>query len=326
MIRLRTPNKTDDIRPVVVITQVDDMTADLVIAELNSRGVPVVRFDAADFPSGLAVSALIGGGHGISGQLRTATRVADLSAVRSLYYRRPSGFAFPDLNQQDRRFTIAQTRYGLGGILTSLPGCFYVNHPHSIADAEFKPAQLAAAVTLGFNVPPTLITNELARAREFINMHGKTIYKALRCTDYEINGKPATVWTQEVAAQDLDERISGTMHLFQKMIRKRHDLRVTIAGRKVFPVRIDSPHVDWRTAYQEARYQSTDVPGHLVLKMRRYLTHFNLASGCFDFTIDTDGRPMFLECNANGQWAWLEAETGLSIASAFADLLERHRL
>jgi hypothetical protein len=30
----------------------------------------------------------------------------------------------------------------------------------------------------------------------------------------------------------------------------------------------------------------------------------------------------FLECNPNGQWAWLEETAGLPIASALADLLE----
>jgi hypothetical protein len=49
------------------------------------------------------------------------------------------------LPAQDARFALAQARYGLGGVLASLPGCQYVNHPHAIADAEFKPAQLAAA-------------------------------------------------------------------------------------------------------------------------------------------------------------------------------------
>lgn len=31
-------------RPVLVVTEADDITADMVIAELNLRGVPVVRF------------------------------------------------------------------------------------------------------------------------------------------------------------------------------------------------------------------------------------------------------------------------------------------
>ncbi|MGH3800408.1 MAG: hypothetical protein ACRDTD_09805 [Pseudonocardiaceae bacterium] len=32
-----------------------------------------------------------------------------------------------------------------------------------------------------------------------------------------------------------------------------------------------------------------------------------------------------LECNPNGQWAWIEDETGLPISSALADALEGYR-
>ena len=42
--------------------------------------------------------------------------------------------------------------------------------------------------------------------------------------------------------------------------------------------------------------------------------------GAFDFAI-TDDFWYFLECNANGQFGWLEAETGLPITAAIADLL-----
>src|SRR5262249_40900191 len=145
------------------------------------------------FPRHIALSAQVGAGHGLSGRLRTPARSADLARVRSLYYRRPSGFTFPGLDPQDARFAIVQARYGFGGVLASLPGCLYVSHPHRIADAEFKPAQLSTAVAIGFNVPPTLITNEPARAREFVNSKPRTILKALRSTEYVLNGEPGVI-------------------------------------------------------------------------------------------------------------------------------------
>lgn len=308
---------------VLVVTQADDMTADAVIGELNSRGVPVARFDSADFPGNLTMAAEVGGGRGISGRMVTATRTADLANVRSLYYRRPSAFSFPGLSAQDARFAAVQARYGLGGVLTSLPGCLYVNHPHAIADAEFKPAQLSAAVALGFDVPPTLITNDPREVRAFIKGHKKVIHKALGANRYEVDGRTATVWTEEVCSADIDDRVAVTAHLFQEMVDKKWDLRVTVAGKKMFFVRIDSPMLDWRRDYDQARYRPTRAPAGLAERIRSYLAHFRLASGCFDFAISQDGRPVFLECNPNGQWAWLEPETGLPISAAFADLLQK---
>ncbi len=48
-----------------------------------------------------------------------------------------------------------------------------------------------------------------------------------------------------------------------------------------------------------------------------------LASGSYDLCITHDGDLHWLELNPNGQWGWLEDETGLPIAAAFADLLEQ---
>ena len=319
--RRRTVKRTDD-SPVLVVTQPDDMTADLVVGELNARGVPVIRFDTADFPDRLQVSSEVGGGTEITGTLACLGRTADLAQIRSLYYRRPSAFSFPALDEQDARFAVLQGRYGLGGILASLPGCLYVNHPHRIADAEFKPAQLAAAVASGMTVPPTLITNEPARAREFIAARPRAIYKALRVADYDLDGAQASIWTEEVAADEIDERVSGTMHLFQEMVPKQYDLRVTAAGSRLFGARIDSPLLDWRSDYDQVEYRPVEIDKILTGRIQLYLDYLGLASGCFDFVVSDDDGPVFLECNPNGQWAWLEAETGLPITDGFADLLE----
>jgi hypothetical protein len=37
-----------------------------------------------------------------------------------------------------------------------------------------------------------------------------------------------------------------------------------------------------------------------------------------------DGRLVFLEVNASGQWAWVEEATGMPIAAAIARLLSTH--
>ena len=35
--------------------------------------------------------------------------------------------------------------------------------------------------------------------------------------------------------------------------------------------------------------------------------------GCFDVVVSKSGQPVFLECNPNGQWLWVENMTGLEI-------------
>nr|WP_157420342.1 ATP-grasp ribosomal peptide maturase [Actinomadura kijaniata] len=236
------------------------MTADIVVAELNRRGVPLLRFDTADFPHALNLSARIDG-DGLHGVMTTASRWVELGAVRSLYYRRPRGFAFPGLDEQDARFATLQARYGLGGVLASLPDCLYVNHPHAIADAEFKPAQLAVAADVGFTIPPTLITNDLDQARTFAAEQGPIIYKPLRGSSYREGGAARTIWVTEVDPAELDESVEATAHLFQSRVPAVGHLRVTAIGNRVFCVRIDSGDLlDWRQNYDALTYTATDPP------------------------------------------------------------------
>ncbi|WP_067485573.1 ATP-grasp ribosomal peptide maturase [Actinomadura hibisca] len=310
-------------RPVLVVTQPDDVTADTVVAELNRRGVPLLRLDPADFPHTLTLSAGIDG-YGLHGTVTTPSRRAELGAVRSLYYRRPRGFTFPGLDEQEARFATLQARYGLGGVLAALPDCLYVNHPFANADAEFKSAQLTIASDLGFTIPPTLITNDLDQARRFAAEHGPIIYKPVRAGPYREDGEGRTIWVTEVDPAELDESVETTAHLFQARVPAAGHLRVTAIDDRVFCVRIDSADLlDWRQDYDALTYTVTDPPPGLTERIAAYLDRFGLMFGCFDFVLRPDGEPVFLEINPNGQWAWLEDETGLPMTSALADLLER---
>ncbi|OKH99831.1 hypothetical protein A6A06_22480 [Streptomyces sp. CB02923] len=310
--------------PVAIVTNLDDPTADLVIAELHDRGTPLVRFDSGDFPATLTCSAFIGGdAEQWRGSVQTPTRTAELGSIRSLYYRRPSGFSFPHLGPQDARFTAAQARYGLGGVLASLPDCLYVNHPHRIGDAEYKPAGLAAAAACGFTVPPTLITNRPDDARTFIKQHGPAIFKPISVPLYRIDGKAQTVPVEPVKADEIDDSLAGTMHLFQTQVDKAADARVTVIGNRTFAVRIDSGLLDWRTDYSTHTYTPVIPPPDVGRAIFAYLRHFGLVFGAFDFALAPSGEWTFIECNPSGQWAWLEPPTGLPMTAALADLLER---
>ncbi len=311
--------------PVAVVTEVDDITADMVITALNERGVPVVRFDPSDIGEHLSLSARFGARPASpAGHLTTPSRTMRLEGVRSLYWRRPTWPHFDHLEDADARHATAQVRHGLGGTLYALPNCRYVNHPLRNHTAEHKPLQLAAAQRLGFSVPPTLISNNLDDIRAFIAEQGAVIYKALRWTPYRnSDGVGLTTWTEPVTADEVDESVTVIPHLFQSQVDKVADLRVVVVGDRVFPVRIDSGLLDWRADYDALTYQVVTLPDGMDKALVAYLEHFGLASGSFDLAIDRDGHLHWLELNPNGQWGWLEDETGLPITAAFADLLEQ---
>ncbi|SBW17507.1 hypothetical protein FDG2_0249 [Candidatus Protofrankia californiensis] len=217
-----------------------------------------------------------------------------------------------------------QANYGFGGVLAALSGCLYVNHPQRIADADVKPAQLAVAADVGFNVPETLITNDPDEARRFAAEVGAIVYKPFRVPLlHSRDNEPLTMYVREANPTDFDESIGLTAHMFQALVDKVADIRVTVIGSHIFAVRIDSDLLDWRADFSVHRYTVIDTPPLLVRAMREYLRRFGLVFGAFDFALSEDGAWSFLECNANGQWAWLEESTGLPMTAALVDLLQR---
>ncbi|WP_405937343.1 ATP-grasp ribosomal peptide maturase [Streptomyces sp. NBC_00726] len=321
-----------DERPVLVVTETDDLTADMVITELNRRDVPVTRFNPSDIGADLTVSARFGSSPApVAGELRTPSRTVDLAQVRSVYWRRPVWPSFERLADDDARFAAAQVRYGLGGTLYALDGPLWVNHPLRNAAADYKPAQLGIAQRLGLRVPPTLITNDPDEARAFIRGHEQVLFKTLRWTPYRRDSVSVTGWADLVTETEIDESVVVAPHLFQAVVDKVADLRVLIVGRAVFAVRIDSGMLDWRKDYSALSYRVVDLPDRLEKALLTCLDHFGLVSGSFDIAVDKAGDPWWLELNPNGQWGWLEEPTGLAMSVAFAELLrqgvthDRHR-
>ncbi|MEU3255599.1 ATP-grasp ribosomal peptide maturase [Streptomyces sp. NPDC006997] len=314
---------------VLVVTALEDVTADRVIAALNEREVPVARVDPADIGPGLTFGARIGAGAPAwAGRLVTGSREVELGEVAAVYYRRPTPYAarFEHLPAQQRDFAAAEARHGLGGILNHLHGAFYVNHPGAVTAADFKPAQLKQAAQLGLAIPPTLVTNDVEQARKFAADHGPVIYKTFRGLPRDEDGHTGAIWAQRVDADTFDGTLAVTAHLFQAEILKTGDVRVTVVGKKVFAQQIAAPDgaLDWRRGDWDALLHAPIVvPSPVEAALHSYLATFGLVFGCFDFALTGDGDAaedwVFIECNPNGQWGWLP-DAG-DITTAFADIL-----
>ncbi|MEV5414124.1 ATP-grasp ribosomal peptide maturase [Thermopolyspora sp. NPDC052614] len=315
---------------VLILTALEDITADLVIHVLNGRGIPVVRVDPVDIGPDLQFNARIGPDRQWAGRLRTPSRKVNLEEITAVYYRRPTPIRFPHLEafgQQVHDFAVDEAKYGFNGLLWHLPNAVYVNPPFSSTRAEFKPAQLQVATQMGFQIPPTIITNDAAEARKFAFEHAPIVYKTFRGVPPSNDGYYGVIWTQRVDADCFDDSIAVTAHMFQAEIPKMADVRLTAIGPQIFAQRIETPDraLDWRSGdWDDLIHTPIKVPDTIATAVRSYLDHFDLVFGCFDFALVGDGTSpehwIWMECNPNGQWGWLPDAD--DIAEAFADVLQ----
>jgi glutathione synthase/RimK-type ligase-like ATP-grasp enzyme len=103
---------------------------------------------------------------------------------------------------------------------------------------------------------------------------------------------------------------------------------------QVFACKIDSQildedkgKVDWRQGYDHGlKHEPFELPEKIRDFCRAYLSKMNLHFGCFDMIVTPENEYVFLECNPNGQWLWIELATGMKISEAIAETLSRKEL
>ncbi|WP_216207454.1 ATP-grasp ribosomal peptide maturase [Amycolatopsis aidingensis] len=315
---------------VVIFAQEADAPVDAVVRTLTGRGVAVFRVDTSWFPSQLALDAHLDDAGRWAGALSTEHRSVDLSDIRSIWYRDPAAFRFPTgLTEVERAYAHREARLGLGGVLAALP-VLWCNHPNRTADAVFKPLQLATAAASGLSVQPTMVTNSPDAAARFATEQGvdNTICKSFGPNTITEGGALKVAFARRLDDADLTSvgSVASTATQLQRWVDKAHEARVVVVGEAVFTILIKagSPagHVDWRADFESLTYRLVDTPPQIADRVRTYTKTLGLTYAALDFAIEKDtDRWVFLESNSNGQYGWLEAQTGAPITHAIANLL-----
>ncbi|GAA3012106.1 ATP-grasp ribosomal peptide maturase [Actinokineospora diospyrosa] len=312
---------------VLILAPELDLTADRMVDALQDRAVPVVRLDTAWFPQHVSIDAELRHGRWV-GSLSTAGRTVRLEALRSIWYRSPTAFTFAEgMSPTERQWAMTEAKLGFGGVLSSLP-VRWVNHPARNADASYKPVQLVTAARCGLQVTDTLITNTQTAVLRFAAA-GQTVIKALGAPSIREEGGRKTAFTRLLDASDMSDLrgVEVTSHQFQRWVPKAYEARVIVVGDSVFAAAIHATtadaYVDWRNDYKALTYDRVDPPFDVLTGVRDYCRELGLVYGAFDFVVRPDGQWIFLECNAGGQYGWLEDAAELPITSALADLLAK---
>jgi hypothetical protein len=315
---------------ILIVTNQQDLTADLVIVRLQELGLSFLRFNTEDFPSTVQLIWTLNQG-AVAGKLTIEDRSIDLESIVSIWYRRPLNPRAPAIigHPTARAFAERESLSSLQNIWPTI-NCLWVSKPESIRQASSKLEQLRIAHHLGLEVPKTLVTTVPEEARAFCMTHADVIAKTLsRPSAGTLAGESFILYTSRIEAHDLERlaTVSLTPTLFQSLVPRKCDLRVTLVGSRVFATEIHTPaefsqQVDWRRARVETLVHIPhELPERITEILKQYLRHYGLMFGAFDFLITPDGQYVFLELNPNGQWAWLEQAIGSPISYALAEML-----
>lgn len=297
---------------------------DFVVLELRRRNIPFVRLNCEDLPRAEISFRPQSGWNLVFDGADFA-----LEKVRAAYYRRPGTPEVSDasLDAPTRGYVVGEWAAVLRSLWNALEGR-WLSSPFAILRAEDKPRQLEEAVALGFDVPDTLIGNQFDQASAFVQ-RGDAIGKPLRHALIDRGETGEVLFTSRLAPlTEVDlPAVRVAPVIYQREIRKAHDIRVTIIGDELFAVAIHSQgqpetEVDWRRGNRlDLAHEVIKLPARLAERCIQLTRRLGLGYGAIDFVLDQNGKYWFLEINPNGQWAWIERRTGVPLTKAIVDKL-----
>jgi glutathione synthase/RimK-type ligase-like ATP-grasp enzyme len=303
---------------ILIITHKQDFTADYVINKLNEKRIEYFRLNCEDIDSEPYV---------MLSQNNFSFSIHDTISFNSVWFRRTK---LPDLNiknEAEKIYLLNDYDSLFENIYHLIDAKKWLSHPQYVYAAENKLYQLRSAVSIGFNIPDTITTNNHNILKDFVKKYKQgVIIKPLRQGRIrEVNGFK-TIFTNKIneeIIQNLND-YDLTPSIIQEYIEKEYELRITIVGDKVFSAKINSQKypntkIDWRK--EKFPFENYSLPAEVKERCVALTKKLKLSFGAIDLIKNKEGEYIFLEINPNGQWAWLDIDLGLNISDEIINFL-----
>jgi glutathione synthase/RimK-type ligase-like ATP-grasp enzyme len=234
------------------------------------------------------------------------------------------------MDEACRKFVAEECRLFVHDVWSSVEALWVPARPAAVFQAQHKASHLRLAGALGFELPPTLITNNPDDFLGFYREHGgRIVSKLVDAAFFRTFGESLARYTEPVTPRDVayTEAVRYVPMIFQAYVPKRVELRITVVGRQVFAAEIHSQasnHTrhDWRRYdLSETPHAAHDLPPDVERRCVQLVARLGLCYGAIDMIVTPDGRYVFIEINPSGQYLWIEQLTGLPITNALCDLL-----
>lgn len=323
---------------VLIFTNKEDAHPNPVIDLLTERGVPFFRLNTECLLTDYAFSWKADGS-GCDLEILDKTNGARLigSEITAVWDRRPERpKSLPienteKINRHNLQEALGFLRF-LRDSLVCIPSIGSIGRDR-IASSKILQQRLAREC--GFVFPDTVFGNTKDAIATMAKRHGRVCLKSIEGYDIwdEENGLDYVFFTQTLDSSALhdipEDAFIQTVYFVQEYVPKDYELRVTVVGEEVFPAKIlsqglpeDKGKIDWRQGYDSGLIvQETVLPAEIRERCVRLVRALGLNFGCIDLIVRPDGEYVFLECNPNGQWLWVELMTGMKISESIADFL-----
>lgn len=308
----------------------DYYNIDLVMEHLQSRNIPALRFNTDLFPGEINFSYELRPNGTQTMRLVGAGINLDLSTVKAVWSRKPSGSRMPEQLDESLRFTATEECITAQRLffdqLSHVP---FINtwQAEMLTEwSKFKQLQLAQSV--GLNIPHTVYcSTPEAVLQLYKNAKHGVICKMHNPMSMSMNGSGAFLYTT-IVTEDMLDGLDGLRYcpmIFQERVDKAYELRIAyidghcFAG-KIPPIQNQPGFEDWRNCLG-FEWQPYQLPAAEQDKLRAFMQKSGLLFGSIDVIRNTDGQYVFLEVNPSGEWGMLQKFLHYPIAQTIADTL-----
>lgn len=291
-------------RKILVVTCSYDRTVDYILAKYKSD-FEFFRFNVDRFAE---YKIVISESYW---EISQGSYTINQEEVLSIYYRKP---AFPDTHDFDmefRRLIHSDILSVVEGIVNSFNG-IVLTKPCILRKTENKIFQLLYAQNNKILMSNSFIGNNIG----FNQIDNPRIIMPISIGKILKDGEVSIIQTNIMHENDQYDDLGLTPIYVQKYVKKKYEVRLTVAGDDFYAVKIVSDNsVDWRDGDKNT-YELIETPPEIKKTIRKLLFDFNLQFGAIDYIVDPDDNWFFLEINPNGQWQWLESALNLTISES----------
>jgi len=306
----------------LIVSSTDDYHARVVAQEVEKLGFRSLILDTAEYPARYELCATLPFTAPIAIRDRHSNEWWEIDDSCGVWWRRPRSHAIPSrlAHPKLRAFAVDESRQSLlGALLARCPNFF--NQVGASRQATIKPYQLELACAQGFRIPETSFGNDPEQARRFVlDRDGSCIYKPFTGTDFgffetrrfDLSKDLGELWRIEYCPVQIQDYVPGGF-----------DLRVTVVGAQVFAAAVDLSASRHGVDSRVERLPTTpyELSSDVEAKISALVCRMGLKYAALDLRLGLNEELTFFELNPEGQYLWIEIDTGLPISAALAKAL-----